>query len=315
LEIVEKEKIDILHQLNMIGFREPGYLWMIHSIPFVWGPVGGLKQFPITYLQDAGYKINLFNRLKNFINILQIKYDKRVEKTLHHADLLISSIPDSYNAIRKYHKLESIIIPETGCYIQNSFENDITRFDKTIFDLMWVGKFDFRKQLEIALRTIARVKHLEGLKLHVYGTGTVKQVTYYKQLAINLNINDQIEWNDNKSNHLVLKQMKNAHLFFFTSVSDDTSTVVLEALSSCLPILCFDTCGFGYIVNDLIGRKVKLSNPAQSVLDFAKQIDYLYHNREKLKELSLNCAQRQQELSWENKAKQMLELYKQAIEK
>jgi hypothetical protein len=26
--------------LNMIGYREPGYLWKL-NVPFVWGPMGG----------------------------------------------------------------------------------------------------------------------------------------------------------------------------------------------------------------------------------------------------------------------------------
>ena len=54
-------------------------------------------------------------------------------------------------------------------------------------------------------------------------------------------------------------------LFFFTSVSEDTSTVVLEAISSQLPILCFDTCGFGYVINEKVGIKIPLTNPKQSV--------------------------------------------------
>lgn len=37
-EIVEKYPIDIIHQLNMVGFREPGYLWKIEK-PFIWGPL------------------------------------------------------------------------------------------------------------------------------------------------------------------------------------------------------------------------------------------------------------------------------------
>ncbi|MDE7397072.1 MAG: glycosyltransferase family 1 protein, partial [Muribaculum sp.] len=38
-EIIADHHIDIIHQLNMIGFREPGSLWKIDGIPFVWGPV------------------------------------------------------------------------------------------------------------------------------------------------------------------------------------------------------------------------------------------------------------------------------------
>ena len=41
-EIIKQHDIDIVHQLNMIGFREPGYLWKIEDKPFVWGPVDAL---------------------------------------------------------------------------------------------------------------------------------------------------------------------------------------------------------------------------------------------------------------------------------
>lgn len=75
-EIIQQHSIDIVHQLNMIGFREPGYLWKIENKPFVWGPIGGLKQFPDAYLQNTGLKMRLFNKLKNRINIFQVKHDK-----------------------------------------------------------------------------------------------------------------------------------------------------------------------------------------------------------------------------------------------
>lgn len=78
-DICKVEKMDVLHQLNMIGFREPGYLWKLsqeNGVPFVWGPIGGLKQFPTAYLQGAGLKMKVFNRLKNFLNIWQLKHDK-----------------------------------------------------------------------------------------------------------------------------------------------------------------------------------------------------------------------------------------------
>jgi glycosyltransferase involved in cell wall biosynthesis len=312
-EIVKKEKIDILHQLNMIGFREPGYLWKIPNIPFIWGPVGGLKQFPTTYLKCAGWKMNLFNRIKNFINVIQIKYDRRVKQALLKANLLISSIPDSYEMIKRYQGLESVLIPETGCYIQKDIICS-NRFSHERFDILWVGKFDFRKQLEIALYAIAKIKALKGVKLYIYGTGADAQIQMYQQLANSLYIEKQIEWCGSVANQEILRKMQNAQLFFFTSVSEDTSTVVLEALSCCLPVLCFDTCGFGTIVNESIGIKIPLSNPDQSIREFAEKIEYLYHNRDILKTMSQNCIERQKELSWDNKARQMVALYYQVIE-
>ena len=312
-EIIVKQHIDIVHQLNMIGFREPGYLWKIEEKPFVWGPIGGLKLFPKAYLQKAGIKMLLFNKLKNYINIIQIKYDKRVNCALRKADLLISSIPDSYQAIKKYKHLESIIIPETGCYVNNELKANLNKYKKRGLKILWVGKFDFRKQLAIALKTIAQLRHINDIELEICGTGNQRQITYYKQLSCKLGIEKQIIWHGNKSNQEILSMMCKSDLFFFTSVSEDTSTVVLEAISCQLPVLCFDACGFGYVINEKVGIKIPISTPEQSVKDFAEKIDYLYHHRDILQQLSKQCCQRQEELSWDNKAKQMVTLYNSSL--
>ncbi|CAM4099381.1 glycosyltransferase [Zobellia roscoffensis] len=306
LKIRKEEQIDIVHQLNMIGFREPGYLWKIQEIPFVWGPIGGLKQFPVNYLKGVSLKMNFFVRLKNFINIKQLQYDKRVNKALKRADVLVSSIPDSYRAIKKYKGLESVVIPETGCFVSKDIQID--RFEKPEFKVIWVGKFDFRKQLPLALKAIEATQN-KNIKLHVYGTGTETQETEAKELASTIGIENQILWHGNQPNSVVQDAMNEAQLFFFTSVSEDTSTVVLEALSNCLPVLCFDACGFGYVIYEKVGKKIPLSNPSTSITQFAEQLNYLYNNRDELKRMSHNCIERQRELSWDTKAKTMVELY------
>lgn len=308
-EICSSEHIDVLHQLNMIGFREPGYLWKLSKesdVPFVWGPIGGLKQFPLAYLQGAGLKMKLFNRLKNILNVWQLKHEKRVDEALKTARLLVSSIPDSYRAIKKYKGLESIVIPETGCFLSEDIPTD--RFDEKELHVMWVGKFDFRKQLPLALRTIA-IANNPNIVLDIYGGGSDKQIASAKRVADLLGITEKVVWHGNQPNDVVMNAMHKAQVFFFTSVSEDTSTVVLEAVSNRLPVLCFDAYGMAAVIDDKVGRKVALSNPAQSATDFAKQLNDLEHDRNLLKQLSENCKQRQTELSWEKKAKTMVEWY------
>lgn len=305
-EICNHTHIDILHQLNMIGFREPGYLWRIKGIPFVWGPIGGLKQFPTNYLEGCSLKMKIFNHLKNFINICQIKFDVRVNQAFTRADLLISSIPDSYKAIKKYKRLNSIIIPETGCFdFKESEERD---FYNEKLHILWVGKFDFRKQLSLAIKAIKEAQN-PNLHLDIYGTGNENQIKEYKEVAQTLQTENQITWHGSQPNTKVLEAMKKSHVFLFTSISEDTSTVVLEAVSNQLPVVCFNTCGMGYVINDKVGIKIELSNPQQSIQEFAQVLNQLESNRNLLKEMSENCKQRQVELSWDNKAKQMVELY------
>ncbi|CDD20520.1 glycosyltransferase group 1 family protein [Prevotella sp. CAG:732] len=314
-DICETEKIDVLHQLNMIGFREPGYLWKLskeNGVPFVWGPIGGLKQFPTAYLKGSGLKMQLFMRLKNFLNIWQLKHEKRVGEALKTAKLLISSIPDSYRALKKYKGLESMVIPETGCFLSDDISTD--RFDDEEFHIMWVGKFDFRKQLPLALQAVALAKNPK-LKLDVYGSGFVGQVEMAKRMGEELGISQQVIWHGNQKNDVIMEAMRKAQLFFFTSVNEDTSTVVLEAVSNRLPVVCFNACGMSAVIDDSVGRKIALSHPSQSAHDFARILNELESNRALLKHLSENCKQRQMDLSWEVKARMVVEEYEKIIGK
>lgn len=311
-DICSKEQIDILHQLNMIGFREPGYLWKLskeNGVPFVLGPVDAKDKFPVAYLDGAGLKTKLFMRLKNFLTGIQLRYSGRVKKAARQSSVVFSASSNSQRSFKKYFGIDSPLLNETGCYIQNHTLEDKT--GKDTFDVLWVGKMDFRKQLGLALMSIGKAKS-DNIILHIVGGGDAGQ---YKSLAAELGIAEQCVWHGAVSHDEVQTIMQQSDVFLFTSVAEGTPHVVLEAIGNNLPVVCFDTCGQGDAVNDKVGRKIPLSSPCQSVSDFAKLLNELEDNRSLLKQLSENCKERQQELSWEEKAKTMMEWYEKILRK
>lgn len=319
-DICSKKQIDVLHQLNMIGFREPGYLWKLSQetgTPFVWGPIGGLKQFPKDFLRQAGLKQMLFNGIKNTINILQLRFSKRVNEALHTASALISSIPDSQLAIKKYKGLDSVIIPETGCF-PSEIDDNPERFRGKCLRLLWVGKFDYRKQLEIAIASVAKVARElvlapDEIRLVVCGSGNDKQVAHYRKLANDMNIDDYVDWKGQCAHEAISNEMQKSSMLFFTSISDDTSTVVMEAISNHLPVLCHNAMGFGYVVTDACGIMIPLIDQRHSVNDFAEKLMVVYKDRTILNQLSGGCIEVQQKHLWDYKAKEMMNIYKKVI--
>lgn len=303
LEIIKTTPIDIIHQLNMIGFREPGYLWKISDKPFVWGPVDAKDGFPVAYLEGASFKTRVVIYLKNFLTALQIRYAKRVREAVSRASVVVSASSNSQETFYRYFYISSPLINETGCTIQEHpiFDNS----SKNSLDLLWVGKLDFRKQLGLAIRSVAKANN-PAIRLHIIGGGDDHT---YKDLADALNISGQCIWHGVLKHQEVQLMMQQSDLFFFTSVAEGTPHVVLEAISNNLPVLCFDTCGQGDSVNELVGYKIQLSSPTKSVMDFAERINYFFYNRFVLMEMAGNCAQRQQELSWDLKAKTMVGHY------
>jgi glycosyltransferase involved in cell wall biosynthesis len=210
--------------------------------------------------------------------------------------------------MKRFFGIDSTLLNETGCYRQAHAFTD--KRAECNLNVLWVGKLDFRKQLSIAIEALSATNNL-NIILHIVGGGDQES---YQFLASNLNIKKQCIWHGVVSHSEVQKLMRESDLFFFTSVAEGTPHVVLEAISNNLPILCFNTCGQGDSVNEKVGVKIELSNPKKSVKQFAEQLNFLFTHREILKELSVNCKIRQEELSWDNKAKQMISLYKKAIQ-
>lgn len=65
----KKIGFDCVHQLNMVGFREPGYMWKL-PLPLVWGPVGGLGLTDWRLLGLLPFKGKIEFFFRNLINIV-----------------------------------------------------------------------------------------------------------------------------------------------------------------------------------------------------------------------------------------------------
>lgn len=304
--------IDIVHQLNMVGFREPGYLWKTGK-PLVWGPIGGLSTIPINFIADAPIRMKIFLCTKRLLNNIQFRYSLRVNSAIKQSKVIIAADPITQEGLMDVKKRESILIPETGCYDLHTHLSD--KRQRKGFHVLWVAKFDYRKRLDIALRTIAEIKDLPNLHFHICGTGSELQVRLYKELSRKLGIEELCEWHGKVENKKIHEMMRESDLFFFTSIAEVTSTVVPEAINNCLPIVCFNTCGFGPLVTEKIGRKVEMTNPNQSVKAFAETIRELYYDKELLYKMSNNCCDVLKNLLWEEKAKKVVNIYQQIISK
>lgn len=312
-EIMKSVDIDLLHQLNMIGYREPGMMWKIDEKPFVWGPFGGCELMPMAYLEGVGLKTKAMTWLKNKINSWQIRHASRVLKAIKRADGLCNATKGVNDVVKALYRPDAVLLNETGCYVKEAAVQ--SQAEKEGFDLMWVGKFDFRKQLGIALNTMALLKDLGGMKLHICGDGSEAENACYHTMCEQLDINDMVVWHGKVPNAQVQQMMSESDLLLFTSIMEGTPHVVMEALGNNLPTICIDTCGQGDCVDEKSGLKVKLSNPRQTADDMAVAIRDMYLHREKLDSLKKHCHERQLELSWDARIEVMLGVYDKAIER
>ena len=306
-DIISRNRIDIIHQLNMIGFREPGSLWKINGIPFVWGPVGGYGWTTLRYLD--GYPLGLKMKLliKNIINILQGRFYPLSNSAMNKAACIIAANSKVHHYIQKNFREDVILLNETGCYEKSI---PIQEKKSDLFRNLWVGKFDYRKQLDIAIRTISLLKRSHPkIMLDIIGDTENANFKRLSKLSEKLKLGKYITWHGKIPNSEVHQLMQESDIFLFTSIDEGTPHVVLEAIQNNLPIICFDTCGQGDVVNEAVGIKIQLSDSRQSPVDFAKSIASLIDSRNRLESMKQACTVRQKELSWDLKIKSVINIY------
>lgn len=313
-EICKKEKIDVIHHLNMVCFREPGYLWKIEGIPYIWGPLGGMNRLPLMFTKGMTLKKKLFYLVKNTISLMQSRYKSRVLKAIKHSDVIIAATQTVYDCMTKYHNHKNVVfINETGLDLSKT-ELVKHAYGHDTLELLWVGRFLITKRLDIALNAIAQCEE-QNIHLTIAGSGSDAEITLYHEKAKELGIENKVTWLGSVKNEEVQRLMKEKDAFFFTSVLEATSTVVPEAISNNLPIICFNACGFGHLVKDRVGETIELQNPIDAAKSFASVIDRLAVDKTPLKAYSEACDKYKQELAWQWKAERMVELYKRVIGK
>ncbi|WP_083634270.1 glycosyltransferase family 4 protein [Saccharicrinis aurantiacus] len=296
-KIVAQESIDIIHQLNMVGYREPGLLWKIKNKPNVWGPIGGFGEIPKDYLSLYTKQSALKQSLKQLINRHQVKLPY-IKKPIQGFDRLIACNSSAKIILDKISKKNTATISEVGA---QTFKGVVKskNFNSKVLKVAWVGKNDERKALNIALDVFKEINNY-NIELHIFGVAQADLSSNYKNIIYH-------GW---LAHDKTIQELQSCHLLLFTSLFEATGTAVLEAISYGLPVLCHNTCGMGDIIDDSCGYKIDMKGVHYSIQHFKLKIIELFENRDLLQSLSKGALSRVLDLSWETNAKSMVHIYK-----
>jgi glycosyltransferase involved in cell wall biosynthesis len=106
-----------------------------------------------------------------------------------------------------------------------------------------------------------------------------------------------------------VQAMQEAELFCFTSLRDTSGNVVLEALAAGVPVVCFDHQGAGDMVSETSGVKLKVGSPAEAVEDWARAIEGLAREPQRLLDLSEGATVQARRFLWERNGDWVNSLY------
>lgn len=295
-DILKRQHIDIIHYLNPIGFKEPGYCWKIKGVPYVWGPIQGVENrpFPLYPALSMKGKVNALTR--RFVHNAMLRFLPRVKKALYRADIVFAATPNTVRQLKEIHHKDSIYLPENGIVSIN--RKVPISYDGNCLNLIWVGAVGERKALVLLIEALNK---LESKKWHldVCGDGSERHKLQVK--AIEYGINDNISWHGNIPRDKVQKLFAKAHLHVISSLGEGNPTTIWEAMTWAVPTMTLDHCGMSGVVCEKCGIKIPIKSYKQVLLDMARNIEYLIKNPHVLIELSEGVIRCSEKYMWKNR--------------
>ena len=308
LDLNKKEDFDLVHQITLSGYREPGYLWKLGK-PYIWGPLGGFTDTPWCLMGSLGWQGCLHFTIRNILNAIQKRWGRRPHAAAAHCHTILTSTTKAVREIKAFWKRDAILMNEVGLETHHTAYTPAEHTEGTPLRLCWAGEHIPRKALDILLQALPQCK--EKVELHVLSKGPRSQA--WKALTHKLGLDDRVIFHGFVPREEAFRIMGTSHVFCITSVREDTSTVVFEAFRYGLPIIAMDHCGFSTVIDETSGIKIPICSKNQVIADYARHIDYLATHELERQRLSTGALERCKMFTWEAKMEIINKVYVEAV--
>jgi len=302
----EQIDFDLVHQLNCIGFREPGYLWKLGK-PFVWGPVGGLTFFPLRLLNAVPFRARPFFILKNLSVAWSMYLARRPRLAASRARAIFAATTSVASRIHMLCGREVAV----SCEVSTPELEDAApahRISGEPLQIVWSGNCEPGKALNLVLLALGQLEGSDlDWRLIAVGDGPLQGE--WKALAHRLGISERCSFLGRLPRSEVLSVMRSGHCFVQPSLYDATSTVIVEALAHGLPVICLDHMGFRDAVNDDCAIKIAPNRIDQVTRDFARAIESIGLDENRRYKMAMASQKASKRLTWNQKEEFVNELY------
>lgn len=304
-EMHGEKPFDVVHHLNILGYREPGYLWRL-DVPFVWGPVSGAPMIPLPFLSTLGTKGLIRHLFRNVMNWMQMRTATRSKLAARKAARVWVVSEDDRRMVEELWGSPSEFMLEVGAEkTAQTASRDFQRGQP--LRLCWSGLLHSAKALPLLLQALGGLPAGADWELHVLGGGAESSV--WRAMSEELGISDRVVWHGMLPRDEAVNAMSQCDVLVHTSLKEATGTVTMEALGLGLPVICHDACGMGVAIDDRCGIKIPLETPKTSIEGFKNAIELLLGNPDLLRKLSEGAVLRADELSWGKKVERIAQAY------
>jgi glycosyltransferase involved in cell wall biosynthesis len=299
-----EKPFDLVHHLNIVGFREPGYLWTL-GIPFFWGPISGSPMVPLSFLRtfSPGQIYRWGGR--NLANAWQMRASIRCRRAARAATSIWTVSESDRRMVTECWGRKARPFLEIGA-APKADSKPRRRDPSEPLRIVWSGRFDSIKVLPVLFRALERLQG-QPWELNILGDGP--EASRWHRAEKKAELSGRVIWHGMLTRCDALRTMENCHVLAHTSVKEATATVLIEALERGMPVVCHDACGMGIAIDERCGIKIPLRDPQTSASGFADALSRFFREPELLSRLSEGALLRASELNWSKKIKEFTDAY------
>jgi glycosyltransferase involved in cell wall biosynthesis len=306
-------KFDIAHHITYANYWMPSFIGAFLPVSFIWGPLGGGQRIPNSFFKQFSLKGKISERIRDIAQWIgrNVLISRKLCLIKTKAILVCNYETRAKTPEKHLHKVH--FFPVNGI----SKEGLIKAFKKSIphekFLIITAGRLLRLKGFDIAINAVNLfLKKFQNATLEIVGEGPEK--TELQELTQSLRITDKINFTSWLPHKELLARMRESDVFLFPSFRDGGGAVVVEAMASGIPVICLDTGGPGFHIQDEWGIKIEPKNPEYVIDEMAKALERLYLDKDLRLRLGQAARKRAEEFYlWDRLGDRMQEIYEEAL--
>jgi len=257
--LVTKMQFDVVHHITFGVFRQPSFMGRL-GLPFVVGPLGGGETVPVSLRGSFPAKIAFREMLREMSNKLAF-WDPSVPAMFRQATLIFCRTQDTLDMLPVTCRDKSYLHREIGLESERIKREATPKMAGANF--LYVGSLVYMKGIHLALKAFAELrKGRSGATFTIIGNG--RDEARLKSISSALRLGDSVSWLGRVPHEEIWAHYCRYTAFVFPSLHDSGGTVLLEALSQGLPVICLDTGGPGAVVPTSCGIKIPVKNRSEA---------------------------------------------------
>jgi len=311
--IHRKFHFDVAHHITFNNDWMPSFIGAFLPIPFIWGPVGGGQRTPKSFFREYSLKGKINDRVREMAQWLGRNVLISRKRCLKKAIAILVCNNETRAKVPKEFLHKTHLYPVNGISPEDFSPDPDSKKPDGSFVVMTTGRLIHWKAFNIAIESFALFcEKFPESQLILIGTGPEED--RLKRLAHESGCNSNSQFIPWLPRREWLSKLRLCDVFLFSSLREGGGAVVVEAMASGKPVVCFDMAGPGFHIQEEWGIKVQPESPDYAVSEMAKALEKLYLDENMRTSMGKSARKRAEDYYlWDRLGERMQEIYRKAL--